>query len=130
MSDQAAGGAPESRPRPTVQPGALWANLSALVPSALLASYTVWQALGNLLGLAGYARSLGVTIVWWGWLVLVGAVLTPVVALAIAARATWRAPIGVKWASYLTTLAVLSSLYLSTIALFNDTNLFVLPNRG
>ena len=106
--------------------GSLVFNVALLAVFGLLFAYDLWEALGNLVLLSGYAASLDIGIVWWGWVVLVGSALLPLVLLAVAARISWRRPLAVKLAVYFLALCVSAASYLSIITLFNDSNLLAI----
>lgn len=104
----------------------LAANLTIAALFGLFIAYDVWEAIGNLVGIVGYANDLRIGIVGWGWLVLVGAVILPALLWIVATVLGWKRTISQKIALQILALAVSAASYLSIITMFNDTNLFVL----
>lgn len=72
---------PVSKPA-AERPG--WLSWSIAVLFGLFFAYDVFEAVGNLVGIVGTANGLAVPVLPLGWVVLIGGLLLPVVAFAIA----------------------------------------------
>ncbi|MBB5641726.1 hypothetical protein [Cryobacterium roopkundense] len=72
-----------------------WLAVTIAVLFGLFYAYDVWEAVGNLVGLLSTVQSLDTQFSAFGWVVLIGAIIVPVV---LFAGAFWlgraRAPLG------------------------------------
>lgn len=103
-----------------------WLAMVLAVFFGLFFAYDVWEALGNLVGIANYASQLDGALTALGWVVLIGALVLPI---ALFALAFWvghrRGPLQ-QIALYVTALAVSAVLYLDIFTLFGPASLIVI----
>ncbi|RXZ49728.1 bacitracin resistance protein [Agromyces binzhouensis] len=95
-----------------------WLELALAIAFGLFFAYDAWEAVGNLVGIAGVASALGTTLSATGWIVLILAILLPVALFAIAFLLGRRRSAPVQAALYLAGLAVSALLYLDILLLF------------
>ncbi len=74
----------QATPPPAGTRTPLWVAATIAVLFGLFYAFDVWEALGNLLAIAQGASALGVPISAYGWVVLIGAVILPLVLFALA----------------------------------------------
>lgn len=103
-----------------------WLAMVLAVFFGLFFAYDVWEALGNLVGIANYAAQLDGALTALGWIVLIGALVLPI---ALFALAFWvghrRGPVQ-QIALYVAALAVSAALYLDIFTLFGPASLIVI----
>ncbi|GAA1056854.1 hypothetical protein GCM10017608_11300 [Agromyces luteolus] len=95
-----------------------WLELTLAIVFGLFFAYDAWEAVGNLVGMAGIASTLGTTLSATGWIVLILAILLPVALFAIAFLIGRRRSALVQAALYLAGLAVSAALYLDILLMF------------
>ncbi|MRX45270.1 bacitracin resistance protein [Agromyces kandeliae] len=95
-----------------------WLELALAIVFGLFFAYDAWEAVGNLVGIAGVASALGTTLSGTGWIVLILAILLPVALFAIAFLIGRRRSALVQAALYLAGLAVSAALYLDILLMF------------
>ncbi|MFC9920110.1 bacitracin resistance protein [Agromyces binzhouensis] len=95
-----------------------WLELVLAIAFGLFFAYDAWEAVGNLVGIAGVASALGTTLSVTGWIVLILAILLPVALFAIAFLIGRRRSALVQAALYLAGLAVSALLYLDILLMF------------
>lgn len=95
-----------------------WLGWCVAVFFGLFFAYDVFEAVGNLVGILGTAGTLGVSVLPLGWLVLIGGLLLPIAAFAIAYWTGRRRGIGEQAVRYLVALCVVAAISLSTLAMF------------
>ncbi|WP_400999239.1 bacitracin resistance protein [Agromyces sp. GXQ0307] len=95
-----------------------WLELVLAIAFGLFYAYDAWEAVGNLVGLAGVASALGTTLSATGWIVLIVAILLPVALFAVAFLIGRRRSAVVQAALYVTGLAVSAVLYLDLLLMF------------
>ncbi|WP_344369628.1 bacitracin resistance protein [Agromyces tropicus] len=95
-----------------------WLELTLAIVFGLFFAYDAWEAVGNLVGMAGVAAALGTMLSTTGWIVLIGAILLPVAIFAIAFLIGRRRGAVVQAALYLAGLAVSAALYLDILLMF------------
>ncbi|WP_353816228.1 bacitracin resistance protein [Agromyces sp. SYSU T00266] len=95
-----------------------WIELVLAIAFGLFFAYDAWEAVGNLVGIAGVASALGTTLSVTGWIVLILAILLPVALFAIAFLIGRRRSALVQGALYLAGLAVSALLYLDILLMF------------
>jgi len=82
-------------PEPTVGRTPAWLAVTLAVLFGLFYAYDVWEAVGNIVGLSRNAQSLDTQLSGFGWTVLIGAIVMPVL---LFVAAFWlgrsRAPLG------------------------------------
>ena len=100
----------------TGRPG--WLSWSIAVLFGLFFAYDVFEAVGNLVGILGTANSIGVPVLPLGWVILIGGLLLPVAAFAIAFRTGRDRSLGEQAVRYLVALCVVAALSLSVLAMF------------
>ncbi|GAB3120948.1 hypothetical protein [Glaciibacter psychrotolerans] len=61
-----------------------WLSLVIAIVFGIFYVYDMWEAIGNLVGLNNAALSLDTALSGWGWSVLIGAIVLPVVVFALA----------------------------------------------
>lgn len=101
-----------------------WLELVLAIAFGLFFAYDAWEAVGNLVGMAGVASALGTTISPTGWVVLISAILLPVVLFAVAFLIGRRRSAVIQAALYLAGLAVSAALYLDILLMFGPGALF------
>lgn len=92
---------------------------------ALFYAYDVWQGVGNLVGLNEQAQSLDTELSAFGWIVLIGAILIPVVVYVLAYWLGRNRAFGVQALTLLVGLALVAALSLDVTQLFGLGNLIV-----
>lgn len=102
----------------TPAPRGSWLGWCVAVFFGLFFAYDVFEAVGNLVGILGTASTLGVAVLPLGWLVLIGGLLLPIVAFAIAYWTGRGKGIGEQAVRYLVALCVVAAISLSTLAMF------------
>ena len=95
-----------------------WLEMTLAIAFGLFFAYDAWEAVGNLIGMAGIATALETTITGLGWVVLIAAILSPVVLFAAAFLLGRRRTAVMQAALYLTGLAVSAVLYLDILLMF------------
>ena len=95
-----------------------WLEMTLAIGFGLFFAYDAWEAVGNLIGMAGIATALETTITGLGWVVLIAAILLPVVLFAAAFLLGRRRTAVMQAALYLTGLAVSAVLYLDILLMF------------
>lgn len=95
-----------------------WVEVALAIAFGLFFAYDAWEAVGNLVGIAAVASTLGTAITGLGWVVLIAAILLPVLLFAVAFLVGRRRPAVVQAALYLTGLAVSAALYLDILLMF------------
>ncbi|WP_438854891.1 bacitracin resistance protein [Agromyces sp. M3QZ16-3] len=95
-----------------------WLELTLAIVFGLFFAYDAWEAVGNLVGIAGVAAALGTSVSATGWIVLIVAILVPVALFAIAFLLGRRRSAVVQAALYLAGLAVSAVLYLDILLMF------------
>ena len=106
---------PVSKPA-AERPG--WLSWSIAVLFGLFFAYDVFEAVGNLVGIVGTANGLAVPVLPLGWVVLIGGLLLPIVAFAIAYRTGRGRSLGEQAVRYLVALCVVEAVSLSILAMF------------
>lgn len=106
---------PVSKPA-AERPG--WLSWSIAVLFGLFFAYDVFEAVGNLVGIVGTASGLAVPVLPLGWVVLIGGLLLPVVAFAIAFWTGRERSLGEQAVRYLVALCVVAAISLSVLAMF------------
>ncbi|MGR2751427.1 bacitracin resistance protein [Agromyces arachidis] len=101
-----------------VRPTPFWIEVALAIAFGLFYAYDAWEAVGNLVGVAGLADTLGTTIGGLGWVVLIAAILLPVALFAAAFLIGRRRSAVVQAAVYLAGLAVSALLYLDILLMF------------
>jgi hypothetical protein len=95
-----------------------WLEITLAIAFGLFFAYDAWEAVGNLVGVADLAGTLGTSITGLGWVVLVAAILLPILLFAAAFLLGRRCSAVVQAALYLTGLAVSALLYLDILLMF------------
>jgi hypothetical protein len=95
-----------------------WLEVALAIAFGLFFAYDAWEAVGNLVGIASLASTLGTSITGLGWVVLIAAILLPILLFAIAFLVGRRRPAVVQAALYLCGLAVSAALYLDIVLMF------------
>ncbi|WP_314139446.1 bacitracin resistance protein [uncultured Plantibacter sp.] len=106
---------PVSKPA-AERPG--WLSWSIAVLFGLFFAYDVFEAVGNLVGIVGTANGLAVPVLPLGWVVLIGGLLLPIVAFAIACWTGRDRSLGEQAVRYLVALCVVAPISLSVLAMF------------
>lgn len=99
-------------------------NIVIVLFFALLFTYPVWSAVGNLLGLpVFYAAQLGVSSDRVPWVLLWAGVLVPVVVFVVGVLLGWRRGPGSVALLLTTGFALVSAINLDIVALYSETRL-------
>lgn len=107
----------DTGPQPTA-PRPSWLSWCIAVLFGLFFAYDVFEGVGNLVGILGTADGLGVPVLPLGWVVLIGGLLLPIVAFAIAYRTGRGRSLGEQAVRYLVALCVVAAVSLSILAMF------------
>lgn len=95
-----------------------WLEVTLAIAFGLFFAYDAWEAVGNLIGIAGIASTLGTSVTALGWVVLIAAILLPIALFAAAFLLGRRRTAVVQAALYLAGLAVSAALYLDILLMF------------
>ncbi|SEC55331.1 hypothetical protein SAMN04489806_3199 [Paramicrobacterium humi] len=114
MTDAAA-----PRPAEPKQPGryASWPALAIGIAFGLFYAYDLWEAVGNVLSLAGVASRFGIALSALAWIILVLSILLPILLFVVALRLGRSRNYLVQALFYLVGLTVSAATYLSLVAL-------------
>ncbi|MEJ3404130.1 hypothetical protein WDJ51_05255 [Rathayibacter sp. YIM 133350] len=101
----------------------LWLAVTLAIVFGLFYAYDVWEAVGNLVGLAQFAAALDTTFTPVGWVVLLAGILLPVLLFAAAFVAGRRRGPLLQAAFYAVGLAVSAAWSLDILAAFGPGNI-------
>jgi len=102
-----------------------WLLLTLAGIFALFYAYDVWEAIGNLVGLNQQAQTLGTQLSGFGWIVLIGAIVLPVVVYIVAYRIGRNRAFGVQALTLLVGLCLVAVLSIDILVIFGLGNLIV-----
>ncbi|HXH35535.1 MAG TPA: hypothetical protein VNJ54_14210 [Plantibacter sp.] len=105
-----------------------WLNWCVAVLFGLFFAYDVFEAVGNLVGILSTADGLGVAVLPLGWIVLLGSLLLPIVAFAIAYWTGRGRSLGEQALRFLVALCVVAAISLSVLAMFGAQQLIDLSS--
>lgn len=112
----------------TPAPRGGWIGWCVAVFFGLFFAYDVFEAVGNLVGILSTASGLGVPVLPLGWVVLLGGLLLPIIAFAIAYWTGRGRGVGEQAVRYLVALCVVAAISLSTLAMFGAQQLIDLAS--
>jgi len=108
--------ADDSSTTPAARAG--WLSWCVAVLFGLFFAYDLFEAVGNLVGIVSTANGLGVAVLPLGWIILVGGLLLPIAAFAVAYWTGRGRGLGEQAVRYLVALCVVAALSLSILAMF------------
>lgn len=105
--------------------GPFWLRIVIAVVFALLYAYDAWEAVGNLVGLNLQAQSLDTRLSGFGWTVLIGGIVLPVLVYGVAFWLGRKRSAGILALLLLAGLALDAALSLDMYVLFGLGRLIV-----